>query len=173
MALTIYKKGFKMGKVEIITLIAGVVLSIALALIIVPVFKGIDEMSKKTQIKQEVISLIKHKDLWEMDKALDPSLDFTESYINHTKDVREDGGDIVFQTENKCKVAADGTKNFTIDCKIGSTSQLESYDELIEEFTKIGYDRGFIGSSDPADEKIKMVVFNILCHHQISPKILS
>lgn len=137
-----------MGKVEIITLIAGVVLSIALALIVVPIFRGIGDMSKKTQIKHEVISLIKHKDLWEMDKTLDPSLDFDQSYINHTKDVNIVDGYIVFQTENKCKVEKDSgyPGYYTIDCKIGSTSKLESYDDLKDELSQIGLDKGFTGS---------------------------
>ena len=36
-----------MGKVEILTLIMGVVMSIALALIVVPMFKGNEELINK------------------------------------------------------------------------------------------------------------------------------
>ena len=150
MALTIYKKGFKMGKVEILTLIAGVVLSIALALIVVPIFSSAGDMTKRTQIKYEVVSLIKHKDLWEADKTLNTNLDFNQSYENYTKDVKivGTGSDkyIEFQSKNKCKVTED-SNYFEIDCKIGSTNKLDSYDDLIAELTKIGYDKGFIGSS--------------------------
>lgn len=158
MALTIYKKGFKMGKVEILTLIAGVVLSIALALIIVPIFETAGNMSKKTEIKYEVVSLIKHKDLWEADSKFNSSLDFNQSYASYTKDVEKVGEDIVFKTQNKCKVAPDSedTKFFTIDCTIGSENQLKSYEDLIAELTKIAYDKAFIGSSDPDNEKIKI-----------------
>lgn len=159
MALTIYKKGFKMGKVEILTLIAGVVLSIALALIVVPIFSSAGDMTKRTQIKYEVVSLIKHKELWEADKELNNGLDFNQSYKNYTKDVElvDVGAEkyIEFKSKNKCKVTADSTY-FEIDCKIGSTNELKSYDDLITDLTQIAYDKEFIGSSDPVDKKIKI-----------------
>lgn len=153
MALTIYKKGFKMGKVEILTLIAGVVLSIALALIVVPMFGGASDMSKKTQIKYEVISLINHKDLWEMDKTLDPTLDFNKSYKNHTKDVKEVGGYTEFQSQNQCKVDKDlvNVGFYKIDCKIYSKNKPDSYVDLIEDLKQTGSDKKFFfsGSGTP------------------------
>ncbi len=148
-----------MGKVEILTLIAGVVLSIALALIIVPIFEAAGNMSKKTEIKYEVVSLIKHKDLWEADSTLNPSLDFNQSYISYTKDAKpvKVGSEdyIEFKTQNKCKVTKD-SDYFTIDCKIDSENSLDSYTDLIKKKKKIAYDKEFIGSSDPAEEKIKI-----------------
>ena len=145
MALTIYKKGFKMGKVEILTLIAGVVLSIALALIVVPIFKSSGDMSKKTQIKHEVISLIKHKDLWEIDKTLN----FNKSYENYTKDVTTDtNGYIVFQSQNKCKVD-ENSNHFKIDCKVDLENKLTSYDDLIENLIKTGHEKKFFNGSTP------------------------
>ncbi len=147
-----------MGKVEILTLIAGVVLSIALALIVVPIFKGSGEMSKKTQIKHEVISLIKHKDLWEIDKTLDENLKFDKSYENHTKDVKIVGEYIVFQSENKCKVV-ENSKHFKIDCIMDLDNKLDdsaSYDDLIENLTKIGYDKGFFNGSTPEGKDLQI-----------------
>ncbi len=46
-----------MGKVEILTLIAGVVLSIALALIVVPMFGNTSNMAEKQKIHSELISV--------------------------------------------------------------------------------------------------------------------
>lgn len=146
-----------MGKVEILTLIAGVVLSIALALIVVPIFSSAGDMTKRTQIKYEVVSLIKHKELWEADKALNNGLDFNQSYKNYTKDVEivdVAGKDYIeFQSKNKCKVA-DDSNYFEIDCIIDPDNKPKSYDDLIKELTQIAYDKEFIGSSDPADLKI-------------------
>ena len=149
-----------MGKVEILTLIAGVVLSIALALIVVPIFGGSGEMTKKTQIKYEIASLIKHKDLWEMDKTLNDNLDFNVSYKNYTKDVDivvggALDGYIEFKSKNKCKVTEDLPVNvgyFEIDCKIDSTNALDSssaYTDLIKDLTQIASDKKFITGSDP------------------------
>lgn len=46
-----------MGKVEILTLIAGVVLSVALALIVVPMFGNSDDLVKKQKIRSEIIGI--------------------------------------------------------------------------------------------------------------------
>ncbi|MGJ0318846.1 hypothetical protein NG767_08890 [Aliarcobacter cryaerophilus] len=144
-----------MGKVEILTLIAGVVLSIALSLIIVPIFQGSAEMEKRTQIKYEITSLIKHKDLWEIDKTLN----FNKSYENYTKGVTVDtDGYIVFESQNKCKVEVDSVddKFYTIDCKVDLKNKLTSYEDLIENLTKTAYDKKFISGSDPEAKDIQI-----------------
>lgn len=46
-----------MGKVEILTLIAGVVLSIALALIVVPMFSSTEDLVVKQKIQTELIAV--------------------------------------------------------------------------------------------------------------------
>ncbi|MCR8709601.1 hypothetical protein [Aliarcobacter butzleri] len=46
-----------MGKVEILTLIAGVVLSISLALIVVPIFGKSEELIFKQKVKSEIIAI--------------------------------------------------------------------------------------------------------------------
>lgn len=46
-----------MGKVEILTLIAGVVLSIALALVVVPMFSSGDNLVQKQKIQSELIGI--------------------------------------------------------------------------------------------------------------------
>lgn len=46
-----------MGKVEILTLIAGIVLSIALALIVVPMFSSTEDLVVKQKIQTELIAV--------------------------------------------------------------------------------------------------------------------
>ena len=130
-----------MGKVEILTLIAGVVLSIALALIVVPLFSGSSEMTKKVQFKHEIVSLINHHDIWTQSRELNQSLNYVDSYASNMKDIKGDStkGLVTFKSENTCVITFNDTDKDKIDdltCKTKESFNSSNVNKEIEDEIK-------------------------------------
>lgn len=101
-----------MGKSEILMLLAGVILSIALALVAIPMFSSGQEMADRTKIQKELISL---KEAMPLVRALEGGLNLTgekldvTTIVKHIDNMKFNGNvsflsqvpDVIFTIEDK------------------------------------------------------------------------
>lgn len=135
-----------MGKVEILTLIAGVVLSIALALIVVPMFSDSGKMSKKHQVNVELLAI---KDAVKAKKVTEGKIDGEDrwpAYIQFLDGMKldEDDNDLLLSKVEDISFSLIKIKDGLIELEISDSNKLYNDRDNI----KVCEDYTFDGESE-------------------------